>query len=52
MLDTHKMKEQCKPFCEELCKYTFSPQRVKRSLELFNYNLATDEVWTEIEDDL
>lgn len=37
------MQEQYNPFCEELCKYVFSPERVKRYLELFNYNITTDE---------
>ena len=45
VLDTEKMKKNCKPFCEELCTYVFSPNRVMRSIELFNYNISTDEVW-------
>jgi len=42
-LDIKQMQKQCKPFCEELCKYVFSPERVQRYLELFNYNIATDD---------
>lgn len=42
-LDTEEMKKQCKPFCEELCKYVFSSERVERYLELFNYNIGIDE---------
>jgi hypothetical protein len=42
-LDIKQMQEQYNPFCEELCKYVFSPERVKRYLELFNYNITTDE---------
>jgi hypothetical protein len=42
-LDTEKMKKQCKPFCEELCRYVFSSERVERYLELFNYNIGIDE---------
>ena len=42
-LDTEEMKKQCKPFCEELCKYVFSSKRVERYLELFNYNIGIDE---------
>jgi hypothetical protein len=44
-LNTKAMMEQCKPFCEELCKYVFSPRRVMRSIELFNYNIVGDEIW-------
>jgi hypothetical protein len=44
-LDVKAMMEQCKPFCEELCKYVFSPRRFMRSIELFNYNIVGDEIW-------
>ena len=44
-LDTKAMMDQCKPFCEELCKYVFSPRRVIRSLDLFNYNIVGDDIW-------
>jgi hypothetical protein len=40
VLDTQKMQEQCKPFCEELCSLVFSPEKVERSFELFRYNIV------------
>ena len=43
VLDAEKMQEQCKPFCEELCRHVFRPEKVDRSLELFKYNIVNDE---------
>ena len=48
ILDIEKMRTQCKPFCEELCKYVFSPRRVMRSIELFNYHIVSDDIWENI----
>ena len=47
-LDTKAMMIQCQPFCEELCKYVFSPQRFKMYLTLYNYNIGTDEMWEDM----
>ena len=47
-LDTEAMMIKCQPFCEDLCKYVFSPRRFERYLKLYNYNIGTDEMWEDM----
>jgi hypothetical protein len=44
-LDVDAMKNQIKPFYEELQKVCFHPKRVERYLEEFNYDLHSDQEW-------
>jgi len=38
-IDYNKMRENCKPFAEELAAYVFHPQRLIRITEKYNIDL-------------
>jgi hypothetical protein len=38
-LDVHLMRENCKPFAEELAKYVFHPRRLQKLSELYGCDM-------------